>query len=89
MLAANSPEEIYMADKVKVTKAGKKPTATPKPRKTATKKATVAAVGMVAAPTRVEIEKLARKFWAERGWQDGYAEQDWLRAEQELRKMAS
>jgi hypothetical protein len=40
-------------------------------------------------PSREEIEQLARKFWAERGYQDGYAEQDWLRAEQELLGMAS
>jgi hypothetical protein len=40
-------------------------------------------------PSRAEIEKLAREYWAQRGYQDGYAEQDWLRAEQELLKMAS
>lgn len=38
---------------------------------------------------REQIELLARKYWAERGWQDGYAEQDWLRAETELRQKAS
>jgi hypothetical protein len=42
-----------------------------------------------AAPSREQIAELARKYWAERGWKDGYAEQDWLRAEQELRGMAS
>ena len=36
-----------------------------------------------------EIAQLAERYWAERGWQDGYAEQDWLRAEQELLGMAS
>ena len=40
-------------------------------------------------PTREEIEKLARAYWEQRGYQDGFAEQDWLRAEQELLKMAS
>jgi hypothetical protein len=40
-------------------------------------------------PAREEIEKLARAYWEQRGYQDGYAEQDWLRAEQELLKMAS
>jgi hypothetical protein len=35
-------------------------------------------------PTYEEIAQLAERYWAERGWQDGYAEQDWLRAEQEL-----
>ena len=40
-------------------------------------------------PSHEEIERLARTYWAERGYQDGYAEQDWLRAERELLKMAS
>ena len=40
-------------------------------------------------PSREEIEQLARAYWAQRGYQDGYAEQDWLRAEQELLQMAS
>jgi hypothetical protein len=35
-------------------------------------------------PSYAEIAQLAERYWAERGWQDGYAEQDWLRAEQEL-----
>jgi hypothetical protein len=36
-----------------------------------------------------EIEKLAHRFWAERGYSHGQAEVDWLRAEQELRGRAS
>ena len=36
-------------------------------------------------PTREQIARLAEKYWAERGWPDGSPEQDWLRAEQELR----
>jgi hypothetical protein len=40
-------------------------------------------------PSRAEIEQLARQYWAQRGYTDGYAEQDWLRAEQELLQMAS
>ena len=40
-------------------------------------------------PSYAEIAQLAERYWAERGWQDGYAEQDWLRAEQELLGMAS
>jgi len=40
-------------------------------------------------PSYVEIAQLAERYWAERGWQDGYAEQDWLRAEQELQGVAS
>jgi hypothetical protein len=40
-------------------------------------------------PSYAEIAQLAERYWAERGWQDGYAEQDWLRAEQELLGVAS
>jgi len=34
------------------------------------------------------VAELAHKYWAERGYTDGGHEQDWLRAEQELRAMA-
>ena len=60
-----------------------------KPRKTAAKKETAAKVVAATMPSREEIEKLAQKYWAQRGYQDGYADQDWLRAEQELRQKAS
>ncbi len=56
--------------------------ATPKKRKPAAKKQTPDAA---AAPTREDIARLAEKYWAERGWPEGSPEQDWLRAEQELR----
>jgi hypothetical protein len=46
-------------------------------------------VAVVRAPSYEEIARLAERYWAERGWQDGYAEQDWLRAERELLGMAS
>jgi hypothetical protein len=72
-----------MADTVKKTKA------TAKPRKTATRKEKVAQPPQLAMPSRSEIEALAQKYWAQRGYTDGYAEQDWLRAEQELLQMAS
>jgi hypothetical protein len=71
-----------MADKVKRTEAA------PKPRKTTTKKK-VELTPVATMPSREEVEKLARNYWAQRGFQDGYAEQDWLRAEQELRQKAS
>lgn len=50
-------------------------------RKPAAKK-TVAAPSE---PTREQIARLAEKYWAERGWPEGSPEQDWLRAEQELK----
>jgi len=49
----------------------------------------VVAAHVATMPSREEVERLARKYWAQRGYQDGYAEQDWLRAEQELRQKAS
>jgi len=85
-LAANPnhpTQEIDMADTVKKTKAA------PKPRKTAAKKVKATPPATPTMPSREEIERLARSYWAARGYQDGSAEQDWLRAEQELLKMAS
>ena len=35
-------------------------------------------------PTREEIASLAHRYYEERGWQHGFHEQDWYRAEQEL-----
>jgi hypothetical protein len=35
------------------------------------------------------IERLAHRFWSERGYQHGQAELDWFRAEQELRSRVS
>jgi len=62
---------------------------TTKPRKAPAKKKTTAAEAaepIVIRPTHDQIATLAQKFWAERGYTDGDAEQDWLRAEQELMK---
>jgi hypothetical protein len=57
--------------------------AAPKKRKAPAKKETPVAV--VSEPSREDIARLAEKYWAERGWPEGSPEQDWLRAEQELR----
>ena len=69
----------------------KKTKAPAKPRKTAAKKTKAAAAkkDVSLMPSREQIEALARAYWAQRGYQDGFAEQDWLRAEQELLKLAS
>jgi hypothetical protein len=79
-------------EKVKKAKAPAKPkaTAAATTRKTTAKKAqTVAEKVTATTPTHEEIARLAQQYWAERGWQDGQAEQDWLRAERELMQMAS
>ena len=65
------------------TKSVEAPKETAKRRKPAAKKQTapVPSTG----PSKEEIARLAEKYWAERGWPQGSPEQDWLRAEQELR----
>ena len=71
-----------------MTETVKKAKAPAKPRKTAAKKEKVAQPAAIR-PSHEQIEQLARSYWEQRGHQDGFAEQDWLRAEQELLKMAS
>ena len=72
-----------MAEGLKKTKAPAKP------RKTAAKREKAVQAMHLVHPSREKIEELARSYWAARGYQDGFAEQDWLRAERELLKMAS
>ena len=74
-----------MTEKVKKTKAPAKP----KAAAGTTKKETVIEKVTRTTPTHAEIARLAEQYWAERGRQDGQAEQDWLRAERELMQMAS
>ncbi|MBB5330438.1 hypothetical protein [Tunturiibacter gelidoferens] len=50
------------------SKEGKAPA---KPKKTATK---TEEKSKITDPSHEQIALLAQKFWAERGWQDGYAE---------------
>jgi hypothetical protein len=63
-----------------------------KPRKAPVKK-TASKVESIrkndSGPSHDQIAELARKYWAERGYKDGHHEEDWLRAEQELRGKAS
>lgn len=35
-------------------------------------------------PSHEEIALLAHRYYEERGWKDGFHDQDWFRAEQEL-----
>jgi hypothetical protein len=43
------------------------------------------AVVAVSVPSREEIAALAYSFWEARGYQDGSPEEDWLRAEEQLK----
>ncbi len=79
-----------MAETVKKTSA--KPKAPAKPRKTAAKK--VETNGAVPIVTEMkfsheQVAQLAHRFWNERGRLHGHHEEDWFRAEQELRARAS
>ena len=67
----------------------KKAKAPAKPRKTTAKMVKATSTSSPSMPPREEIEKLARAYRQQRGYQDGFAEQDWLRAEQELLQKAS
>jgi hypothetical protein len=76
----------------------KKAKAPAKPRKPAAKKsaapktaASTNGIHLTPAqqPSYEQVAELARKYWAERGYKDGHHEEDWFRAEQELRSKAS
>ncbi len=85
-------------EKAKKAKATAKPRAAAGTKKTAAKKtddvamvdgsATSAKVADYV-PTHEEIAVLARQYWERRGRAHGDHVQDWLRAEQDLMKMAS
>lgn len=78
-----------------MSESTEKPKASAKPRKASArksataKKATVTEISEARTPTHEEVSALAHRYWIERGRQDGYHEQDWLRAEEELRGKAS
>ena len=90
-----------MAETMKKTKAPAKPRSkaaktapitemkVPAKPRAAAKPTLVAEKAAVPTPTRDQIALLAHRFWAERGYRHGSAEQDWFRAEQQLRGMAS
>jgi hypothetical protein len=59
------------------------------PQSVPAKAKTIAEKAPSPAPSREQIAQLAHRFWKERGGHHGAHEQDWLRAERELRGMAS
>jgi len=72
-----------------VEKATAAPKAAAKPRKAAAKKKTAPANVAPISISHEQTAQLAHRFWAERGHQHGHHEEDWFRAEQELRGKAS
>lgn len=63
--------------------------ASAKPSKTATKKENVVAIPQSKVVSREMIEQVAYQIWVQRGYQHGYALEDWIRAERELLERAS
>ena len=49
----------------------------------------VTAAVIATAPSEEEVAKLAYSFWADRGYQGGSPEEDWLRAEQQLSALSA
>lgn len=79
-------------EKAAKKKAPAKPRATAATKQTAVKKMKgVVAEAKLSAyvPTHEEIAFLALQYWEQRGREHGQHEQDWLRAERDLMKLAS
>jgi Protein of unknown function (DUF2934) len=75
-----------MAEKAKKAKATAKPRTSAAPaKKTTTKKVAVGKPPAAKTPSREEIAQLAHRHFVERGGKNGADQQDWLRAERELK----
>jgi hypothetical protein len=70
-------------------KPGAAPKAAAKPRKPAAKKTGVLANVTPISISHEKVAELAHRLWSERGHGHGQHEEDWFRAEQELRGKAS
>jgi hypothetical protein len=79
---AGTANEVNAAENTRKTTK----TVAPKPRLVAKSKSGSTRMKAI---SHEEIERLAHRFWSERGYQHGQAELDWFRAEQELRSKAS
>ena len=78
---------IELVAKVELPKKAKATAAIP--HKAATKKENVDAISQTKDVSREMIEQVAYQLWVQRGYQHGYALEDWIRAEQELLERAS
>jgi hypothetical protein len=76
-----------MAKSVKKPSTAQK--AATKPRKPAPKKTVVSAKVNGHSISHEQVAQLAYRFWTERGHKHGHHEEDWFRAERELRGKAS
>jgi hypothetical protein len=82
-----SRKGIELVPKVEEPKKAKP--AAPKPSKTATKNENVVSISQPKVVSREMIEQVAYHNWVQRGYQHGYALEDWIRAEKELLERAS
>jgi len=73
----------------KVAEPKKAKAAAQKPRKAAAKKERVVAISQPGIVPREMIEQVAYLNWVQRGYQHGYALEDWIKAERELLGRAS
>ena len=78
---------IELVAKVEEPKNAK--AAAPKPSKTATKKENVVSMSQPKVVPHEMIEQVAYQIWVQRGYQHGYALEDWITAEKELLERAS
>lgn len=79
-----------MAETVKKAKSPAKPRKSAETKTAAQKAAPAKGIHLAPSqPSYEQVAELARKYWAERGYKDGHHEEDWFRAEQELRSKAS
>ena len=69
-----------------IKKPGVKPKSAAKPRKPAVRKT---AKAKKAGVSHDQVALLAHRYYIERGFEHGHDEEDWLRAESELRAQAS
>ena len=84
--STNEKPIVVSAGAAAAAPARRKPTTKRSPRAA---EASTPAVEAVAEPSRETIAKLAYSYWEARGYQGGFEEEDWLRAEQELRATPS
>lgn len=80
--STNEKPIVVSAGAAAAAPARRKPTTKRAPR---TAEVSAAAVETVVEPSQEAIAKLAYSYWEARGFQGGSPEEDWLRAELELR----
>jgi F0F1-type ATP synthase epsilon subunit len=92
---SETPKKKTTASKTATKATATKAATAAKPPKTAAKKTngaaaeTVAVNGNIIQISREEVAMLAHSYWQRRGFKHGHHEEDWFRAEQELRHKAS